>query len=373
MIARAERDAGIRHYFTPVLAGLGEGGSAARALSPSASGHQIAGVVAVRSGVTLNGAPPLCGTIAHVVGGGRAVGESHPAGETVVYEAPSRSTAAPLRAFAALDPAEAADAVQALEAEAGPRGPGEIADLPLVVTRPPGAAQRLAVLLTGDGGLDPLDQDLGNALAARGMIVATLDSRRYFWSTRDPASLAADLARILRHFRHEGPVRSVALVGYSFGADVLPLAYTRLTPQMRGAVGVVSLISLAPAIDFRIEFDDRDYLNAVPLLPDAARIDAPAVQCLYGEDDAPAALACPALGLVRPGVAVHRSTGGHGLDGDMERVADIITAPLVASEAASGRAETAYAPRQGRAWRPRPALPTRTAVLDEVDPTSAQR
>lgn len=339
-IARIERDAGIQHYLTPVLAGLREGGSAARALSPAVTGHQIAGVVAIEAVTTLRTAAPLCGTIAH----------QRP--DTVVYEGPSRSTPAALRELAGLDVRDAADAVQSLEAEAGPRGPGEIADLPLVVTRPFGPVKRLAVLLTGDGGLGSVDQDLGNALAGRGTLVATLDSRRYFWSTRDPTDLARDLQRVVHHFRREGAAGPIGVVGYSFGADVLPLAYAHLASSLRREVAVVSLISMAPAIDFRIEFDDADYPNAVPLLPAAARIDAPAVQCLYGADDPPAALACPALALVRPEIAVHRTSGGHGLDGDMEAVADFIVAPLQAAEAPRHR---------GGAWQKRTPAPEMTA------------
>jgi type IV secretory pathway VirJ component len=187
---------------------------------------------------------------------------------------------------------------------------------------------RLAILLTGDGGMGAFDRDLANAIVGRGVGVVAIDSRRYFWSEREPAAVALDLQRILRYFRREEPIERVALVGYSFGADVLPLVYNRLSDKAKRHIAVVSLLSTAPATDLRIELSDADYANATPLLEEAARIDAPTLQCVYGENDPPAAEACPALAAARPDVEVTRTAGGHAFDGDVDRLTDIILAPL---------------------------------------------
>jgi len=133
-------------------------------------------------------------------------------------------------------------------------------------------------------------------------------------------------------------VERVALVGYSFGGDALPLVYNRLPASTKRIVAVVSLLSIAPVTDMRIELSDDDYPNETPLLPEAARIDAPNVQCIYGKDDRMAAMACPALAAARPDFAIVPQAGGHGFDGDTERLADIIVAPLLAAAPAPHRA-----------------------------------
>jgi type IV secretory pathway VirJ component len=162
----------------------------------------------------------------------------------------------------------------------------------------------------------------------RGVATVTIDSRRYFWSRREPADVARDLQRILRHFRKTWPVEKVAIVGYSFGADALPLIYNRMSARAKRDVAVVSLLSAAPAADMQVELSDDDYRNELPLTAEAAQMDAPVVQCIYGEDDRPAAAACPAFALARPGLSVTRTAGGHGFNGDADRLADIIVAPL---------------------------------------------
>jgi type IV secretory pathway VirJ component len=317
LVANVERERRIAPYLTPVLAGLGLGGAAATALAPETATHRIAGVVALASSSSFDTDSPICGTVARRHGAGW------------VYETPRDPAQASLRELDREDEAAAGDAVDTFQATAGPHGPGELSDLPLFVAAPQSRTRRLAVVLSGDGGMGALDKGLMRALSSRGILVAALDSRRYFWSERDPASVAHDLQRIMRHFRRESPIERVALVGYSYGAEALSLAYRRLSPKAKRYVGVVSLLSVAPATNLKVELRDEDYTNSVPLLADAARIDAPKVQCVYGENDPPAAYACPALGFMRPDVEVTRTTGGHAFDGDVERIADIIAGPLL--------------------------------------------
>lgn len=305
---RVERQRGITPYLTPVIAGVGLTGAAAQALAPQTASHKIAGVVALRAPAMLSDQGAFC-------------------------LAPAAAPLAPpaLREVQEDDDSAAGEAAEALAAAGGPHGPADLADLPLTVMaarRPP---TRMAVLLTGDGGVGPFDRRLADALVGRGVTVAILDSRRYFWAQRDPDAVAADLRRIIKHFRATTPVERVALVGYSFGADYLPLAWNRLPANTRRVVAVVSLLGLAPATDLRVELSDDLYANATPLLPAVAQIDAPQVQCLYGKDDLPAAQACPAAAIARPDFDVRSTEGGHNFNFDVARLADIIVAPLMAA------------------------------------------
>lgn len=313
-----ERLLDIAPYQTPVLAGAGLGQNAARALALEAAGHSIAGVIALH---TTEMKPDTVSACA--------------ANTTTLTNADaSASTVASFTALREIedgDETAAEEAAEALGKAAGPHGPGDLADLPLYVAQPDAPPHRLAVVLSGDGGMGPLNRNLAASLTKRGVGVVTIDSRRYFWAKRDPGDVAVDLRRIIRHFRAAWPVDRVALVGYSFGADALPLVYNRLPPATKRIVAVVSLLSIAPVTDMRIELSDDDYPNETPLLPEAARIDAPSVQCIYGKEDRMAAMACPALANARPDFTILPESGGHGFDGDSDRLADIIVSPLLSA------------------------------------------
>jgi type IV secretory pathway VirJ component len=314
-----ERAEDVVPYVTPVLAGAGLGSDAARALAIEARGHSIAGVITLHARLMKPDAISACTVSATTLAGAEATAVA------------TSGVTALLREIEDDDDNAVDEAAEALGKDAGPHGPGELADLPLYVAEPVEPPQRLAVVLTGDGGMGALNRNLAAALTERGVGVVTIDSRRYFWAKRDPGDVALDLRRIIHHYRAAWPVERVALVGYSFGADALPLVYNRLPASTKRIVAVVSLLSIAPVTDMRIELSDDDYPNETPLLPEAARIDAPSVQCIYGKEDRMAAMACPALASARPDFSIVPESGGHGFDGDTEKLADIIIAPLLSA------------------------------------------
>jgi type IV secretory pathway VirJ component len=107
----------------------------------------------------------------------------------------------------------------------------------------------------------------------------------------------------------------IALIGYSFGADVLPFAYDHLSPEAKVRVVQLSLLGFAAAANFEITVSgwlgaapDKD---ALPTEPALVPIDPTMVQCFYGanEDDS----ACP---LLTGKAEVIRVPGGHHFDND---------------------------------------------------------
>ena len=206
----------------------------------------------------------------------------------------------------------------------------EVRDLPLVEVPATAAAaadvaDTFAVLLTGDGGWAGLDQDVGAALAARGVPVVGLNTLKYFWSARTPELAAADLGRIIRRYGAAWKRSRVLLVGYSFGADVMPFLYTRLDPVVRAAVRTVSLLGLSDTATF--EFHVAEWIpgssdNGRPTAPEIGRMTGAPVLCLYGaeEQDSP----CPKL--KSPDVHALALAGGHHFDGNYGALAEQILA-----------------------------------------------
>ena len=79
---------------------------------------------------------------------------------------------------------------------------------------------------------------MAQAMQREGVSVIGIDALRYFWSEKTPQQIAHDLGRVMQTYGARWHTSHVALIGYSFGADVMPFAYNRL-PRRAAREGVV--------------------------------------------------------------------------------------------------------------------------------------
>ena len=121
-----------------------------------------------------------------------------------------------------------------LEAPLAAAADDTLAGLPLVELPVAAPGRLMAVVYSGDGGWRDIDKDIAGRLQDKGVPVVGVDSLRYFWSEKTPEQIAADLGLIIDHYREAWQRPDVVLVGYSFGADVLPFAYNRLPADDAG-------------------------------------------------------------------------------------------------------------------------------------------
>jgi type IV secretory pathway VirJ component len=207
-----------------------------------------------------------------------------------------------------------------------PRAPGpgatRVDDLPLVEVAAHQPGDTLAILLTGDGGWAGLDRELAATLAARGIAVIGWDSLRYYWTARTPDGAARDLENILAHYLSELKRDKVILVGYSFGAEVLPFLASRLGDDLKRRIEKVVL--LGPGTRAHFEFRLRDWLGGADdgfeVRGEVARLAGVPLLCLRGADERDSL--CPGLpsGMVESVVL----PGGHHFDGDYAGLARLI-------------------------------------------------
>ena len=305
---RLQRELGFEHYRLPILAGVGAGGTLARAALAQSPAATLAGAIGAQPALALETRVPLC-----------PGAPSHATPEGFVYEPPAElpgfwreTTGARLE--------ETIEA--ALRAQTDDDG-SALADLPLVELPSASHSPRFAVIYSGDGGWRDLDKVVAGHLAAHGTPAVGVDSLRYFWRAKTPDAVAADLARIVRHYQREWKAHDVLLVGYSFGAGVLPFAVNRLPDAERSAVLQISLLGLEPRALFEIAV--RGWLggvpsDGVPVLPELAKLDLSRVQCFYGEQEEETL--CPDPGLAS--AEIIRTGGGHHFDGDYAALAQRI-------------------------------------------------
>ncbi len=192
----------------------------------------------------------------------------------------------------------------------------------------PGEPTAFVLFLSGDGGWASLDQTIAEHLASKGIGVVGLNSLRYFWKSKPPEQVAADLRRIVSVLVTRQ--KPVYIGGYSFGAEAGTLALARGDPTLRSEVA--GLLLIAPGSSASFEIDPLDWIRS-PKNDPAARV-APAVAemnlptlCVAGEEDEDTA--CRQM---RAGehTEIVRLPGSHHFKGDYEAVGRALDAFITA-------------------------------------------
>ncbi len=340
-----QRERGFRNYLTPILAGVGEGATLAELALAGAPAATIAGAVSIDPSEIIGSRRPICTTASteHRAHGFRYGAPTKLPGFWSVglttelpkanrdYVMALRSDGAPLQLQEIGPNQSIGDALYALIEPhlAKPKASvTDISALPLTILGVGRPAKVMAVVISGDGGWRDLDRTIAEYLHRQGVPVVGWDSLRYFWSKKTPEQTANDLAEVIQIFMAKWNVSDVALIGYSFGADVLPFAYNRLPDAIRSHVVLISLLGFSKTADFEITVSgwlgEPPGPKALPVLPEVDKIPPPLMQCFYGQEEGDTA--CPEL--ARRGVEIIRTTGGHHFNGDYDALARRILAAL---------------------------------------------
>ncbi|HTJ64247.1 MAG TPA: AcvB/VirJ family lysyl-phosphatidylglycerol hydrolase [Alphaproteobacteria bacterium] len=221
--------------------------------------------------------------------------------------------------------------VDAAIAELSKLGKAEssIDGLPVVEIQPnPALAGRrpLVVFYSGDGGWRDIDKKIGAYLGDRGYPVVGIDSLRYFWRRKSPETMAGDLDRLIRHYRALARDNGVMLVGYSFGADVMPFMVSRMARDTKAEVKSISLLGIADRASFEIRLQGilgARNTDGPATLPELMKLHGIPIQCVYGEAEQDSVCAQKELDGLVDRVEVK---GGHHFDGDYLGTADLIMA-----------------------------------------------
>ena len=199
-----------------------------------------------------------------------------------------------------------------------------IADLSLVETPAIRAGEYddvLALIFTGDGGWADLDKSVAAGLSKHGIPVVGWSSLRYYWTPRTPDAAAGDLARIIRHYLQAWNKSRVVLIGYSFGADVLPFLANRLPEDVSSHIASAVLMGLSDGASF--EFHIMEWIRSAEskyrTVPEIEKMTAP-VTCIHGSDEMDSG--CRLLKGQR--ITVEVVGKGHHFSGDYERLVALI-------------------------------------------------
>lgn len=325
-----ERELGTSAYYAPIMAGVGTGGMLAESALHEAPANTIDGAVSIDPAATLDPRARPCEREAPGPGlpGFWDVAASpamSPAATQMLQQMQAKGVHLTLHQIPA-GQSEADTLVALITPHLGKPQykPEDVSDLPLIELPAAHPTDMLAVVISGDGGWRDIDKSIAQELQRWGIDVVGWDSLRYFWSKKTPEQTAHDLARILRTYAARWHTKHFALIGYSFGADVMPFAYNRLPTDLRDKVTLMSLLGFAPAADFEIRvfgwLGMPPSAEALPVKDEIARVPPAVVQCFYGADEDDTY--CPKL--AGTGATVIRTPGGHHFDGTYKKMAKMI-------------------------------------------------
>ena len=349
-----QRHQNLKNFTYPLLLGDGTGAAFAYAVDAQAPKGTFAALVTLGWDFSLRLPKPLCKGDAGEMSAPDAHGEFH---IVPVLALPNRWLPLPFAigarrdgAFAALDtlqrkslpaPAQPVDAatelVQNLDwlttpVVAAKPLPADVADLPVIEVPARGEfAQRIAIMLTGDGGWAGLDVAVADQLAARGIAVVGLNTLKFFWQTRTPEAAADALARIIGHYGAKHPAADFVVIGYSFGAGLAPVLVNRVPDAARARIAAQVLISPDAEAVFEIHvgdwFGSTHHEGALPLAPEIAHTQV-AVICVHGVDEGADSF-CPSI-TGKPNVKLVELPGAHHYNGDYDALGASIAASLPA-------------------------------------------
>jgi type IV secretory pathway VirJ component len=330
-----QRKAGNANFLPPIVAGRGEGGALALAILAQTPKATIGQTLAVdpEAGIPLT--KQFCTPAEKKVVGDRMVYGLTPGDlpdpATILFSPAAKADARAHMADLVADHEDIdqrdidGDTTKALsdaldEMIAAGNSAETPLGLPLTILETTPLRDTMAVIYSGDGGWRDLDSEVGANLQASGIPVVGVDSLRYFWSKKTPEQTAADLAAIIHTYEKRWKVKHVMLVGYSFGADILPAAYNGLPAKLKARVAQVSLLALSHQADYEVSVSGwlgTSTSGGVDPLTDVARIDPGLVQCVYGTDEEDDAC----KDLVGGPVETIGIKGGHHFDEDYPALA----------------------------------------------------
>jgi type IV secretory pathway VirJ component len=195
--------------------------------------------------------------------------------------------------------------------------------LPVVEVPATGENETVTLFYSGDGGWRDLDRIIANKIAKQGYPVVGIDSLRGFWSRKTPEQATDELTKTLAYYRKAWGAKNFVLAGYSFGADILPPIYNRLTPADQDSVRLLVLLAVSKQAEFEIHVSGwlgKDS-GGSPIAPELARLPKNKILCIYGQEEK-AETAC--TDIVNTQAQLLELPGGHHFDEDYPKLTRLI-------------------------------------------------
>lgn len=217
-------------------------------------------------------------------------------------------------------------AITAARAEEFPH-PDAHGTVEVAVTKP---SHTLILFLSGDGGWwGDIDAQLANRFASEGYAVVGIDTQIWFGPERTVPEIADHLATLAAKYGRSTHAERIVLIGYSYGANVIPLALQK-TPRSFNAK-LAGVILIAPERTTMLQVTLLEQMGVDPgdidLAPAFATLPKRATVCVFGtgeEDETGCTLDA------FKGAELISLPGAHHFDHDVEALGDRVLAAIMA-------------------------------------------
>jgi len=182
----------------------------------------------------------------------------------------------------------------------------------------------IALVISGDGGWTSFDQSFSRILADNGIPVVGLDAQKYFWDKKSPEGTAQDVVKAVQYFMTLWNRKSFILIGYSFGACVVPFIAEKLPEQLKSNLKGVFSLSPDEKGDFEIHITDMLSLGGAneqyDVLAEMKRIKEFHPVCIFGEEEE----SDTRIHFAETGAKIFTLPGTHHYDNNFTALAGVI-------------------------------------------------
>lgn len=152
-----------------------------------------------------------------------------------------------------------------------------------------GGNQPVVLFISGDGGWTSFDDGIAKELVKKGIAVIGMDSQKYFWQKRTPKEVALEITKMLEYYMTEWEKTTFVLVGYSFGANVVPFIMPIFPVNISKRLIKSILISPDISADFEIHISDLLHINpareAYDVVEGVHNLRNDSIVCIFGSDE----------------------------------------------------------------------------------------
>jgi type IV secretory pathway VirJ component len=140
--------------------------------------------------------------------------------------------------------------------------------------------------ISGDGGLNSFSTSVCQTIFSKAYSITALNAKSYFWDKKTPEQAAADISSYLT--KKVPADAKIVLIGYSFGADVLPFIVNRLPDAIKHKLNSVILLSPSTSTDFEIHWSDMlggNKKRKMDVVSEINKLNVPKTSTLFGSDE----------------------------------------------------------------------------------------
>lgn len=147
----------------------------------------------------------------------------------------------------------------------------------------------MVLAVSGDGGWNVWEESLRKEFNKKGIPVVGLDALKYFWQEKTPEQVTSDLSMVLNYYLKNWKKQYFILLGYSFGANIVPFIATRLKDPYKTKLIKIVMISPDPQADFEIHIVDMLNMDLAQykynVISEVKKIKSMEILCIFGASE----------------------------------------------------------------------------------------